>query len=386
MGTTNNDILKTEERGVHVKRPFLIGTAGEFEGQIIELPERIRLGRHPQNDLCFSDPTVSAFHAQITAVGARYEIMDLRGKNRSKLNRKKIHRPVFLADNDLIEIGRNSFRFRLPRSRSAADTGSKPDNNTACKPENQLCSSDESLRTHQTQGYSAAGCENSNVEGDVGKLAIKGMAQQAIESQVRIKRDRPKIKRVVVSLLLRVLASFIIVLIIALPIIVKFVPITSPTVPEQNNVSQQNSPWDHLFHLSLIQRIWQGWESKLSEEQPDIEDIGSFLDQTLRKADQQMQMSAPDARWQFYKTCLMVIRVTKRQPEYTEYSKQAELLLMRVKIEIEDQEQKYASLLKQAKEAGNRSNAGTILQQIKDLLDLENDNKESDLAQLYNSL
>ncbi len=383
MGTTNNDILKTEKKGVHVKRPSLVGNAGEFEGQIIELPERIRLGRHPQNDLCFSDPTVSAFHAQITAIGTRYEIMDLRSKNRSKLNGKRIHRPVFLADNDLIQIGKNSFRFRLPWSVDGADAPIAPDRDIISKPKVRLLSSDGIMHTQKTRGRSAACSNHTGVRDDFQGSAVKVAAQAAVKPEAKMNTKKPrKAGRVVANIALRGLAAFIIGLIVAWPIVTRFVLNTSPAAPKQNAVSEHESSWDYSTRLALMRRIWEKWESELPEKEPDIGDIGSFLDKTLRQADQ-MQVSTPDVRWRFYKTCLRITRATKGKPEDSEYRKQAEQLLLRVKIEIEDEERRFFKLLQQAKHAGKRSNAVAILQHIKDLLDLEHDNRESELVQLY---
>lgn len=383
MGTTKNDMCKTEVRDINVERPSLVGTAGEFEGQIIELPERIRLGRHPQNDLCFSDPTVSAFHAQITAVGDRYEIMDLRSKNRLKLNGKRIHRPVFLANNDLFEIGKNSFRFRLLRSGGTADTPSTSDRNTISKPEVGLQSSDGIIHTQKTRGCSATGSKRTSVRDDLEGHAVKVAAQGAGEPEGKMNRKKPKrAGRVVANVALRGLAAFIVCLIVAWPIVARFVLNTSPTAPKQNAVSEYKSLWDYRVRLALIQRIWKKWESELSEKEPDVGDIDSFLDRTLRQA-AQMQISAPAVQWRFYKTCLRITRATKGEPEDSEYRKQAEQLLLRVKIEIEDEEKRYSILLQEAKEAGERSNAIEILQHIKDLLDLKHDNREGELAQAY---
>ena len=43
MVTKKNDRCKTEVRSTNVERPSLIGTGGEFKGQIIELGVRILL-------------------------------------------------------------------------------------------------------------------------------------------------------------------------------------------------------------------------------------------------------------------------------------------------------------------------------------------------------
>jgi len=178
------------------------------------------------------------------------------------------------------------------------------------------------------------------------------------------------------------LAAFIVCLIVAWPIVARFVLNTSPTAPKQNAVSEYKSLWDYRARLALIQRIWKKWESELPEKEPDVGDIDSFLDRTLRQA-ARMQISAPAVQWRFYKTCLRITRATKGEPEDSEYRKQAEQLLLRVKIEIEDEEKRYSILLQEAKEAGERSNAIEILQHIKDLLGLKHDNRESELAQAY---
>ena len=197
--------------------------------------------------------------------------MDLRSKNRSKLNGKRIHRPVFLANNDLIEIGKNSFRFRLPRSGGAADTPSTPDRNTTGKPEVGLRSSDEIIHTQKTQGRTATGSKRTNVRDDLEGRAVKVTAQGAGEPEGKMNRKKPKrAGRVVANVALRCLAAFIVYLIVAWPIVARFVLNTSPTAPKQNAVSEYKSLWDYRTRLALIQRIWKKWESELPEKEGGI--------------------------------------------------------------------------------------------------------------------
>ena len=80
-----------------VTHACLIGTEGEHRGQVIELSDATKWGRHPQNDVCFSDATVSAFHMQITEVGGGYEVTDLRSKNGTKLNGRWYHKTGALS-------------------------------------------------------------------------------------------------------------------------------------------------------------------------------------------------------------------------------------------------------------------------------------------------
>jgi len=383
MGMTKNDSSGMEERDIQVEQPSIIGTAGEFEGQIIRLAKRMRLGRHRENDVCFKDPTVSAFHVQITAAGDDYEIMDLGSKNRSRLNGKKISRPVFLADNDVIEIGESNFRFRLPQDEGAKHTYSTPDRNSIRKPKVRPRSLGEIVCKQKTRGLRAVCSRRATVRSDSEGSALDAMVHQDSEPAAKMNRGEPKkTERVVTSRALRGLVVLIVGVIVVLAVVAKFVLSTSPTLCKQNTVAEHRPPRDRQARLALIQRIWEKWESELPEKELDVPDIDILLDGTLGQADQ-MCSSTPDVRWRFYKTCLKVVRATRSEQEDSENKKQAEQLLLRVKIEMEDEEQRCSKLLQEAKKAGRWSDAGEMLRHIRGLLDLEHDNQGSELAQVY---
>jgi len=105
----------SEKNDPAVTRACLVGTEGEYRGQVIELSDRTKWGRHPQNDVCLSDATVSTFHMQIRQVDAGYEVVDLGSKNGTKLNGRWVRQPVILADQDIITVGNNTFCVKLLR-------------------------------------------------------------------------------------------------------------------------------------------------------------------------------------------------------------------------------------------------------------------------------
>ncbi len=72
-----------------------------------------RIGRHSDNDLSIRDASVSRQHAEIHRKrDASFTISDLDSMNGVFVNHKKID-SVALFDNDLVEIGDKSFRFRM---------------------------------------------------------------------------------------------------------------------------------------------------------------------------------------------------------------------------------------------------------------------------------
>jgi len=67
--------------------------------------ERLTLGRDQDNDVLLDDPRVSRMHAQVTRVGRRYYITDLRSANGTFVNDTRVEGNVWLSPNDTIRIG-----------------------------------------------------------------------------------------------------------------------------------------------------------------------------------------------------------------------------------------------------------------------------------------
>ena len=67
--------------------------------------ERLTFGRDPGNDVVLDMPSVSRFHAQVTRVGRRYFVSDLRSSNGTFVNDNRVEGDVWLNPKDTIRIG-----------------------------------------------------------------------------------------------------------------------------------------------------------------------------------------------------------------------------------------------------------------------------------------
>jgi len=67
--------------------------------------DRLTFGRDPSNDICLDTPNVSRFHAQISRVGRRYYVTDLRSANGTFVNDQRVEGNVWLNPQDAIRIG-----------------------------------------------------------------------------------------------------------------------------------------------------------------------------------------------------------------------------------------------------------------------------------------
>jgi hypothetical protein len=80
------------------------------------------VGRHPDADIFFDDVTVSRRHAEITRVGAAFEIVDQRSLNGTYVDGERVDRAT-LANGDEVRIG----KFRLNFFGSPADLAAAPE-------------------------------------------------------------------------------------------------------------------------------------------------------------------------------------------------------------------------------------------------------------------
>lgn len=83
----------------------------------------LRIGRADDNDIRLSDLTISRHHAVFRAERGGYGIEDLGSFNGTFLNGQRVAGTVALKDNDLIGIGRSSFRVVSGKLEEYVDTG-----------------------------------------------------------------------------------------------------------------------------------------------------------------------------------------------------------------------------------------------------------------------
>jgi ABC-type multidrug transport system ATPase subunit len=92
---------------------------------VMRAPTRLlRIGRDPGNDLVVPDLSVSREHAELRNLGdGRYEIADLGSHNGTFVNGQRITRTTTVTEQDLIGIGRATFRLFGEELREFIDEG-----------------------------------------------------------------------------------------------------------------------------------------------------------------------------------------------------------------------------------------------------------------------
>jgi hypothetical protein len=382
--TSMNGIPSTEENSAPIERPCLIGMDGEYQGQVLALAARTKLGRHPENDVRLHDPTVSAFHTQITLVESGYEVMDLRSKNGTKRNGQLIRRPVILADKDRITIGKSTFRFRLPispggengprTSEASADSASdrSPPARRDIIPGGKTPEpSQEALRRPADLGEAPGG------------RSSPARAPQGTHPPPTPKSNGAgKTTRVLLYVVLGILQVSIVVL-----VVLRFVAGTpSASHPSSGQGARPAaSPRGDPSRVTLCRQIWHRWESQPAENEVFVSDAGPLLHRVSEQVDHLRDL-APAAQWELYRTCVQAVRTTRSAPEDSERRKQAEEFLQRVKTEMEGEELQHQQVLSEAVAGQRHADALQIVHRAADLFDLRHDNKDSELAGLYQTL
>src|SRR3984957_6397071 len=113
-GNNGNTVLNTGMSSVD-RRPTSVRRA----------PARLlRIGRAPESDLVVPDLSVSRVHAELRNLGdGRYEIADLGSHNGTFVNGQRIDRATTVTEQDLIGIGRATFRLFGDELREFIDEG-----------------------------------------------------------------------------------------------------------------------------------------------------------------------------------------------------------------------------------------------------------------------
>lgn len=91
------------------------------DGTRIPIRGNLSIGRSPKNSLVLESPKISRRHAIINAqdVG-EYWLIDLGSSNGTFLNKRRVHQPVRLADQDQLLVGDRAFTFCQPATIAAA--------------------------------------------------------------------------------------------------------------------------------------------------------------------------------------------------------------------------------------------------------------------------
>lgn len=76
----------------------------------------IRVGRKPRSEIFLRDLSVSRTHAIFRCLDQRIAIGDLKSRNGTFVNGKRIECFIDLADGDLIQVGRSLLRLSRPLS------------------------------------------------------------------------------------------------------------------------------------------------------------------------------------------------------------------------------------------------------------------------------
>lgn len=94
----------------------------EREGEYRALQAKCSIGRAALNTLVLDSPKVSRLHSVIylEETGA-FWLIDLGSSNGTFLNKRRIHQPVRLHDQDQIAIGGNALTFHQPRGKRSAE-------------------------------------------------------------------------------------------------------------------------------------------------------------------------------------------------------------------------------------------------------------------------
>ena len=106
---SNADVLRidSEMPGLMVSMTYLAPSQATTKISAVQFGEKeiFTFGRDPTNDVVCDNPRVSRFHAQVTRVGRRYYVTDLRSSNGTFVNDKRVEGNVWLNPQDTIRIG-----------------------------------------------------------------------------------------------------------------------------------------------------------------------------------------------------------------------------------------------------------------------------------------
>lgn len=91
------------------------------DGKRLPIQGNLSIGRSPKNGLVLDSPKISRRHALINVQNVgEFWLIDLGSSNGTFLNKRRVHQPLQLCDQDQIAIGDTVFTFRQPMEISEA--------------------------------------------------------------------------------------------------------------------------------------------------------------------------------------------------------------------------------------------------------------------------
>lgn len=354
-----------------VDLPCIIGKDGEYKGKSFVLPEKLRLGRHKDNDVVFKSNTVSGFHAEIQKLDENFEIVDLGSKNRTRVNGRKIFKPIVLSENDTIKIGDISFIFHAPSSKTTVISPKTIAHDSVSAKKNvqlteqiqhtqKIERKEEVLHTQKISNYNfkpaPSTCPDAQPNSD------------SSDSAKPLKNDKKNIARKII------IYSICFLLAISLLILLMISP-DSKTEPKSKN--EQVSMWSWESRLPSINKIWEAYQQDTKQNNPDLEKAITLRNEA--EAYYNNISTNPRDALVAYKKCLEAISYIDDDSEMIICSE----LLLALKLTIENLEKEYNDRAYAALNRKDWKDALVSIKNITQLLNLDNENSESSLAKWY---
>src|SRR5207249_3382288 len=114
--------MAADERNVGEERQIDVESADEqgawleeADGKRLPIQRNLSIGRSPKNSLILDSQKISRRHAIINVQNVgEFWLIDLGSSNGTFLNKRRVHQPVRLCDQDQIVIGDSVFAFQHP--------------------------------------------------------------------------------------------------------------------------------------------------------------------------------------------------------------------------------------------------------------------------------
>lgn len=91
--------------------PILRLSTGPLAGKVVDLQPRLRVGRHPFNEVSLADPGVSRYHCWILLRDGVASVEDLASANGTIVNGERIRARRALKAGDVIRVGTTEIVF-----------------------------------------------------------------------------------------------------------------------------------------------------------------------------------------------------------------------------------------------------------------------------------